>query len=123
MDKENLLSFLSQYDEQVIDNVLQLRDIVLANLPNVIEQIDLPAKMVAYCYGNKYSELICTIIPSKKGVKLGFNRGTKIHDPNNLLKGVGKISRYVEIKNTKDIDKKALIDMVKDAYELYLSMI
>ena len=58
--------FLSQYDEQVFEKTLKLREVLFANLPGIIEQIDIPAKMIAYCYGQKYSELICTIIPSKK---------------------------------------------------------
>ena len=70
-------SFLSQYDEQVFSSALKLRDVLLANLPDIIEQVDIPAKMIAYCYGQKYEEMICTIIPSKKGLKLGFYKGTE----------------------------------------------
>ena len=70
--------FLSQYDEQVFRNAITLRNVIIANLPNIIEQVDIPARMIAYCYGQKYSELICTIIPSKKGLKLGFNWGTEL---------------------------------------------
>ena len=83
--------FLSRYDEQVFRNALLLRKILFKNLPDIIEQIDIPAKMIAYCYGQKYSELICTIIPSKKGLKLGFNRGTELSDPDKILQGKGKI--------------------------------
>src|SRR5689334_14019930 len=96
-------AFLSQYDEQVFANALKLREILLKNLPEIIEQIDLPAKMIGYCYGNKYAELICVIIPSKKGLKLGFNRGTELPDPDHLLEGTGKISRYVVIKSDEQI--------------------
>lgn len=90
-------NFLSTYDRTVSANALQLRKVLLANLPDIQEQIDLPAKMIAYCYGQQYAELICVIIPSKKGLKLGFNRGSSLPDPDQLLKGTGKISRYVEI--------------------------
>jgi hypothetical protein len=69
---KNLDDFLSQYDEQVYINVLKLREILFTNLPRIIEQIDIPARMIAYCYGQKYGDMICTIIPSKRGVKLGF---------------------------------------------------
>lgn len=92
---DNIESFLSYYDEQVIRNALLLRKVLFNNLPNVIEQIDLPAKMIAYCFGQKYGELICTFIPSKKGLKLGFTWGTELPDPDKLFRGNGKISRYV----------------------------
>src|SRR4051812_31309805 len=97
MQNQKIDFFLSQYDELVYTHALQLREILFANLPGIIEQLDVPAKMVAYCYGQKYSELICVIIPSKKGLKLGFNQGSKLPDPTGLLQGTGKISRYVEI--------------------------
>jgi hypothetical protein len=118
MQNQKIDFFLSQYDESVYAHALQLREIVLANFPGVIEQLDVPAKMVAYCYGQKYSELICVIIPSKKGLKLGFNQGSKLPDPSGLLQGTGKISRYVEISG-KDIKSAALKKLLANALKAY----
>lgn len=70
-DNEAIL-FFSQYNEPIAARALQLRKLLLANLPDVQEQLDIPAKMAAYCYGQKYAEMMCNIIPSKKGLKLGF---------------------------------------------------
>lgn len=75
--------------------------------------------MIAFSYGPRYAEMICTIIPSQKGLKLGFYKGTDLPDPDNLLKGNGKISRYVEIKKTEDIGSNALITLVKEAFAAY----
>lgn len=112
-------TFLSQYDVQVFAIALKLRKILFANLPDIIEQIDTPAKMIAYCYGEKYSELICVIIPSKKGLKLGFNRGTELPDPDKLLEGTGNISRYVEIKSDEELKSKALKKLLSSALIIY----
>ncbi len=98
---------------------LKLREILLANLPDVIEQLDLPARMVAYCYGQKYIEMICIIIPSKKGLKLAFYKGVDLPDPDNLLEGKAKLSRYVEIKSDKQIYSNALKQLIKKALETY----
>src|ERR1051326_4721095 len=111
--------FLSQYSDEIFGNAMKLRGVILANLPNITEQLDIPAKMIAYCYGQKYSELICTIIPSKKGLKLGFNGGVELPDPDNLLKGTGKISRYVEIKSEEEINSATLKKLFSDALILY----
>jgi len=111
--------FLSKYNEEVFINALTLRELLLANLPNIIEQIDSPAKMIAYCYGQKYSELICVIIPSKKGLKLGFNRGTELSDPEKLLEGAGKISRYVQIKSIEQMKSLALKKLFSEALTVY----
>ena len=111
--------FLSQYDDQVCSNVLQLREVLHGNLPDITEQIDVPARMIAYCYGQKNSELICVIIPSKKGVKLGFNRGNELPDPNKLLEGTGKISRYVNIKSDKQIKSPAIKKLILSGLTAY----
>ena len=118
IDKQ-VADFLSGYSESVTERALALRALLFANLPGVTEQIDIPARMIAYCYGQKYAELICTIIPSKKGVKLGFNRGTLLPDPTGLLEGTGKISRYVVIKSADDIKSPALTDLVVGALAAY----
>src|SRR5260221_9621279 len=94
-------AFLSQYNEEIYTRSLRLREVVIENLPGIIEQLDVPARMVGYCYGQRYVDLICMIIPSKKGLKLGFNRGVDLPDPQGLLEGTGKISRYVEISTDK----------------------
>ena len=112
-------NFLSQYDETVFKNSLILREVLLKNLPDIIEQIDLPAKMIAYCYGQKYAELICVIMPSKKGLKLGFNRGVEIDDPDNLLEGDGKISRYVQINSSEQITSLSLKKLLTSALNIY----
>lgn len=119
MTKDGIDSFLSQYDEQVFKSALLLREVVLKMLPDIIEQIDIPAKMIAYCYGQKYAALICVIIPSKKGLKLGFNRGVELEDPDNLLEGTGKISRYVQIKSEEQIASAALKKLLSNALANY----
>ena len=112
-------NFLSQYDEKVFKNALLLREVLLKNLPGIIEQIDLPAKMIAYCYGQKYVDLICVLIPSKKGLKLGFNRGIDLKDPDRLLEGTGKISRYVQIISIEQITSSSLKKLLANALLVY----
>lgn len=112
-------NFLSQYSEDVFSNALKLRELIFKNLPEVREQLDIPAKMIGYCYGQKYTELVCTLIPSKKGLKLGFYKGVDLPDPEKLLQGDGKLSRYVEIKTQDDIKIKPLTTLLKEAFKAY----
>ena len=111
--------FLSQYDKEVFRHAAKLRQLLFANLPGITEQVDIAAKMIAYYYGQKYAELVCVIIPSKKGLKLGFNRGIDLPDPYKLLKGTGKISRYVEIKSGEQIVSAPLKQLLESALEAY----
>jgi len=117
-DKE-IKIFLLQYDQKVFDYSLKLCKVLVENLPDIIEEIDMPAKMIAYSYGKKYAQMICTIIPSKKGLKLGFNRGTELPDPDKLLQGTGKISRYVEIKSEEQINSPALKKLIEASLAAY----
>jgi hypothetical protein len=112
-------AFLSQYNDEVFKNALMLREVVIENLPDIIEQIDVPAKLIGYCYGQKYVDLICVLIPSKKGLKLGFDRGVELPDPDKLLHGIGKISRYVVIESEDQIKSDAVKDLLKNALILY----
>ena len=111
--------FLSGYTKEVLVNGLKLREVLLKHLPGIIEQVDTPAKMIAYCYGQKYADMICTIIPSKKGIKLGFYKGVDLPDPNNLLQGTGKISRHVEIRSGELIRSSALKKLIESALAAY----
>ncbi|MBX7205344.1 MAG: DUF1801 domain-containing protein [Bacteroidia bacterium] len=118
-ENKTALRFLAQYPETVFSNALKLREVLLACLPGIIEQVDTPAKMVAYCYGQKYTEMICTIIPSQKGLKLGFAYGTSLPDPHEWLQGTGKLSRYIEIKTEKQLKSAALKKLLKAAHKAY----
>lgn len=111
--------FLSGYDAEVYKNALLLREIILENIPDILEQIDHSANMIAYCYSQKYADLICVLIPSKKGLKLGFNRGTSLPDPDKLLEGKGKISRYVQIKSIDQINSPGVKQLLNEAIILY----
>ncbi len=112
-------TFLAGYDDTVFKNAMLLRQLLHENLPGITEQVDLPAKMIAFCYGQKYTELICVIIPSKKGLKLGFNKGNELPDPDNLLEGTGKISRYVVICDEALINSKPLKHLIQNALAAY----
>jgi hypothetical protein len=113
---QQVISFFSQYDARISALALRLRQLVLRTLPGVTEQPDAPARMVAYCYGPKYIQMVCTIIPSKKGVKLGFYKGNELPDPHGLLEGTGKISRYVEIRSDEQIYSDGLKRLVAEAF-------
>ena len=117
----NADDFFSRYSGEVQTLARDIRKFVLATLPGINEEIDLPAKMVAYTYGKRYADMICTVIPSKKGIKLGFYKGVDLPDRAKVLKGTGKFSRYVELNSTDDIKTKVLKQLLKEALRAYKS--
>jgi hypothetical protein len=119
VNTNTVVDFLSRYDKQVFNNAMRLREVLLLKFPDIIEQVDISAKMIAYCYGQKYSELLCTIIPSKKGIKLGFNRGSELPDPDRMIESTGKVSRYMVISSEEPIKSTALGNWLSSAFAVY----
>ena len=112
-------TILSKYTEEVSTLAYELRDFLLSELKGIIEIPDVSANMTAYGYGPGYKDMICTIIPSKKGIKLGFYKGSELPDPEKLLTGSGKVHKYVEIKTAADIKNPALKKLINEALKAY----
>ena len=98
--------FLQNYSSEVAIECNQFRRIVKEILPEIIEFIDVPAKMIAFAYGEKYTDMGCSLFPSKKGTKLSFYKGLNFSDEYKLLQGNGKITRYLAYAPTQLIDEK-----------------
>jgi hypothetical protein len=110
---------LSRFDEKTVGLAARLRKFLLKELKGVMEIPDNSANLVGYGYGTGYKDLICTILLSRQGVKLGLNRGSELPDPKELLTGTGKVHRYVEIKTEEDISNPALKKLLTDALKAY----
>lgn len=111
---------LLPYPEQVHGLVDAARALLFKLLPHVVETVDVPAKLLAYGYGPRYSDSICTIILSQKGIKLGFYKGASLPDPAGLLAGSGKVHRHVVITDVAAVQAPALTQLVLDGYGAYL---
>lgn len=101
---DQITQFLSLYDIHVYRLAMNLRNYLHKNLPNIQQQLDVKAKMIAFGFGPGYKDYICTILLSKKGIKLGFNRGAELPDPAKLLTGSGKVHKYVEINSGRELN-------------------
>ena len=112
---DSVLEFLGEYPEAVRDLAVQLREIVRAAIPGAREELDRPGRVIGYGFGPGYSGLVCTIIPSQKGVKLGVVYGARLPDPDLLLEGPGKQHRYVVFSNANDLKKAGLKNLLRAA--------
>jgi len=110
---------LSRFDEKTASLALQLRKFLLKELNGIIEIPDNSVNLVGYGYGTRYKDLICTILLSKQGVKLGFNKGSQLPDPQKMLTGTGKVHRFVEIKTEQDVHSPGLKQLLNEALKAY----
>lgn len=113
--------FFAKYPVRVAALAGALRALVIAVLPDADETLDESGRVVGYAVGAGYTGLVCTIIPSKTGVKLGIVRGAELPDPKGLLKGSGKRHRYVQVETVGGLDQAGLNDLLRAARTLAAS--
>ena len=106
---------LSRYEPGTRSRAEAVIRMLHERLPGAKEQPDSTANVIGFGYGDGYKGLICTLILSKKGVKLGFSGGAGLPDPEGLLAGAGKVHRYVEIGSVAEADTPALRELVDAA--------
>ena len=92
-------TLLRAYPEDVQILARQARKTLQAWLPKAVESVDESARMLAYRYGPGYKGMVCTLLLSKSGIKLGLVGGAALADPRGLLAGAGKVHRHVQLLN------------------------
>jgi hypothetical protein len=108
-------SFLAAYSDDVRALANAARRALAKALPRATESVDRPAKLLGYSYGPGYKGLVCTLIMSKTGVKLGIFRGSELPDPASLMEGSGKVHRYVQLRTASDLERPELKELLAAA--------
>jgi hypothetical protein len=114
-EAKEVVEFFDGYPTKVRDVALGLRTIVRSAMLNAREMLDRSARIVGYGFGPGYADMICVIIPSKKGVKLGIVRATELPDPKGLLEGSGKVYRHVVFAESSDLRRAGLKALLASA--------
>lgn len=55
------------------------------------------------------------IVPAPGDVRIGFEWGVSLHDPNGLLEGAGRQVRYWPVRSVADLRSSALADFLRTA--------
>ncbi|HET6463091.1 MAG TPA: hypothetical protein VFH33_04755 [Candidatus Krumholzibacteria bacterium] len=103
-----IVAAFAAYPPDVEALALRARTFVLDTLPDAVEVLDSTRKILGYCYGPGYAGTVCTLILSKKGVKIGIVRGADLPDPHGLMAGDGIYHRHVELRTPKDLEHRGL---------------
>lgn len=106
---------LTKYPADVQALALRARAFILETLAGVEETVDDSPFAAGYGYGAGYKNLICTLLVSKSGVKLGLVGGAALPDPDGLLEGTGKVHRYVQLKAASDLKEPGVTRLVRAA--------
>ena len=111
----DLETFLAPYPPDVRELALATRDLLAGVLPGAAETIDASAKLFGYGYGPGYKGLVCTLLLSKSGLKIGIARGSELPDPKHLMQGSGKVHRHVQLQTIADLKQPGLKPLLKAA--------
>ena len=112
-------SLLRSYPADVRALASGARDLIHRTLPDVEDSVDSSMPMISFGYGPGYHGMVCTLILSKSGVKLGLVRGSELADPRGLLEGSGKVHKYVQLRATADLRKAGLKPLVTAAFKAW----
>lgn len=114
-------SLIESYPEDVQALASKAKQFVQKLLPKLEEHVDPSAPVIAYGYGTGYRGMVCTLILSKSGVKLGLVRGSEFPDPHQLMEGSGKVHRYVQLHTAADLRKAGLKQLIEAAHNATLA--
>ena len=115
---KQLLEFLKLFPIRVQENALYLREWVWDLYPNTNELIydNYAALALGWSPTESSADVFCAIAMYGSGINFGFNRGNEIQDPKGLLKGNGKLYRYIKVTDIKDFPKTYIKKLLKEAY-------
>ena len=115
MTSRSVAEVLRPYPDDVQALTNKARQWLLKSLPGAEETVDPSAAVLSYGYGPGYRGMVCTLILSKSGVKIGFVRGAELADPGGLLEGSGKTHKYVQLHRASDLSAPGLKQLIKAA--------
>lgn len=110
------LNLLELKEQSLIDLYLDLRAFILEIYPESNELLyHTHALTSVYVISEKLSDAFCMIPIYTNHLNLGFNKGTLLNDPNQLLTGTGKLIRHIPIKKTSDYRNEKVKELIKSA--------
>jgi hypothetical protein len=114
--------FLQLKNQDCIDLFVDLRSYVLELYPDANELLyHTHALTSVFSISEKLSDAFCMIPIYTKHMNLGFNKGTILNDPNELLEGTGKLIRHIPVKTVSDYRNNEVRSLLKSAIDLAIS--
>lgn len=75
------------------------------------------ALTAVFSVSEKLADAWCMIPIYTNHLNLGFNKGTLIKDPHQLLKGTGNLIRHIPVTSPADYSNKKVKDLLKSAVD------
>lgn len=91
-----------------------------ALFPKAVELVYDYSRSLVIAYGptDRAWNALCAIAVYPESVKLYFNRGAEMDDPDGILQGRARIVREVPLDDAKDLDRPAIRRLVRQAIKM-----
>ncbi len=99
------------FPEAALPKVNEIRRFVREAVPEVVERLRSSPRGLSF----RTARELCSLRPIRAGLRLHFPRGAFLPDPDSLLRGRGKSSRYVEMSVEDSLSEDALKALIAAA--------
>lgn len=107
---------IQNYSEEIKKLARQTRRLIHEIFPAVVEVAWIRQKNIGFGTGpKKRTEHFCWLMPAKNHITLGFNYGSELPDPKEMLEGTGKLYRHYKIKSAEDLKNPNLRELIRVA--------
>ena len=112
-----MIEFLAVADRPVGPLAMALRDILLEEAPDAVEQVfrNHPSALW-FGGGPKMADMACYIAMASRHVNLGFCRGATLADPHAVLEGDGKAMRHIKFRTERDLGRPFVRSYIRAAF-------
>ncbi|TKC12060.1 DUF1801 domain-containing protein [Pedobacter polaris] len=112
----DFLFLLGQKEKSLIELFCDLREFVLEINPNSNELLyHTHALTSVFSISEKLGDAFCMIPIYANHLNLGFNKGTLLKDPHQLLTGTGNLIRHIPVKQKNDYRNKEVKALISEA--------
>ena len=110
------VKLLARYSHTVQELALATREFILSEAPDASEFVyDVYTIADHFTFTNKPTDAFVFTTTHSNWVNLGFNFGSQLNDPNDLLQGDGKWIRHIRIAQMADLDNHGVRELVRAA--------
>lgn len=115
----DFLYYLKDKDQALIDLFTGLRNFVWEQYPEANELLyHTHALTSVFTLSEKLSDGFCHIPIYTAHLNLGFNKGSLLDDPHNLLEGTGKWIRHIPVRKEADYRQDGVQELIQVAIAL-----
>lgn len=114
----DFLFHLEFKEKGLIELFKDLRNYILEIYPGCNELLyQTHALTDVFSISDRLADAFCMIPIYSSHLNLGFNKGTLIHDPHQLLKGTGNLIRHIPVNDPADYRNKKVKTLIRSAVD------